>query len=108
MGSLAAMTTSSGAVDFINDARLESLIQAGPPDAARVRDVITKGLAKQALTVEETAALLSRILRCRKAGVPITNYGLTIACSLGIFERALGPFPAALDAYHEMRKAARS
>jgi [FeFe] hydrogenase H-cluster maturation GTPase HydF len=52
--------------------------------------------------------MLSRILRCRKAGVPITNYGLTIACSLGIFERALGPFPAALGAYHEMRKAARS
>jgi len=52
--------------------------------------------------------MLSRILRCRKAGVPITNYGLTIACSLGIFERALGPFPAALDAYHEMRKVGRS
>jgi [FeFe] hydrogenase H-cluster maturation GTPase HydF len=51
--------------------------------------------------------MLSRILRCRKAGVPITNYGLTIAYSLGIFERALSPFPAALDAYHEMRKAAR-
>jgi [FeFe] hydrogenase H-cluster maturation GTPase HydF len=49
--------------------------------------------------------MLSRILRCRKAGVPITNYGLTIAYSLGIFERALGPFPAALDAYHQLRKA---
>ncbi len=45
--------------------------------------------------------MLSRILRCRQAGVPITNYGLTIAYSLGIFERALGPFPAALHAYHE-------
>jgi len=43
--------------------------------------------------------LLSRILRCRQAGVPITNYGLTIAYSLGIFERALEPFPAALDVY---------
>ena len=30
--------------------------------------------------------------------MPITNYGLTIAYSLGIFERALGPFPAALEA----------
>jgi len=29
--------------------------------------------------------------------VPITNYGLVIAYSLGIFERALRPFPAALD-----------
>jgi [FeFe] hydrogenase H-cluster maturation GTPase HydF len=43
--------------------------------------------------------MLSRILRCREAGVPITNYGLVIAYSLGIFERALEPFPAAFDAY---------
>jgi [FeFe] hydrogenase H-cluster maturation GTPase HydF len=42
--------------------------------------------------------MLNRILKCRKAGVPITNYGLVIAYSLGIFERALQPFPAALDA----------
>jgi len=41
--------------------------------------------------------MLGRILRCRQADVPITNYGLTIAYSLGIFERALEPFPAALD-----------
>jgi len=51
--------------------------------------------------------MLSRILRCRKAGVPITNYGLAIAYSLGIFERALRPFPAALDVYHEVARAAR-
>jgi [FeFe] hydrogenase H-cluster maturation GTPase HydF len=42
--------------------------------------------------------MLSRIRRCQRAGIPITNYGLTIAYSLGIFERALGPFPAALEA----------
>jgi len=47
--------------------------------------------------------MLSRIHRCRAAGVPITNYGLTIAYSLGIFERALGPFPAALEAFRESR-----
>jgi hypothetical protein len=35
---------------------------------------------------------------CRRAGVPITNYGLCIAWSLGIFPRALAPFPAARDA----------
>ena len=46
--------------------------------------------------------MLSRILRCRTAGVPIANYGMTIAYSLGIFERALGPFPAALHTYHEL------
>ncbi|MBC7292883.1 MAG: [FeFe] hydrogenase H-cluster maturation GTPase HydF, partial [Thermoleophilia bacterium] len=44
-------------------------------------------------------AMLSRILRCRQAGVPITNYGLTIAYSLGIFERALEPFPGALEVW---------
>jgi len=42
--------------------------------------------------------MMSRIHRCGVAGVPITNYGLTIAYSLGIFERALGPFPGALEA----------
>ncbi len=46
--------------------------------------------------------MLSRIVRCRGAGVPITNYGLTIAYTLGIFERALGPFPMALDTYHQL------
>ena len=43
--------------------------------------------------------MLSRIMRCRQAGVPFTNYGLTIAYSLGIFERALEPFPGALELY---------
>ena len=43
--------------------------------------------------------VLSRVLRCRQTGVPMTNYGLVIAFSLGIFERALGPFPAALEVY---------
>jgi [FeFe] hydrogenase H-cluster maturation GTPase HydF len=47
--------------------------------------------------------MLSRILQCRQAGVPITNYGLTIAYSLGIFERALEPFPAAMARYAQMR-----
>jgi [FeFe] hydrogenase H-cluster maturation GTPase HydF len=45
--------------------------------------------------------MLSRIMHCREQGVPITNYGLTISYSLGIFARALEPFPAALDIYHE-------
>lgn len=43
--------------------------------------------------------MLSRIMKARQANVPITNYGLTIAYSLGIFERALQPFPAALEVY---------
>lgn len=43
--------------------------------------------------------MLSRLMKARLAGVPLTNYGLTIAYSLGIFERALQPFPAALEVY---------
>jgi [FeFe] hydrogenase H-cluster maturation GTPase HydF len=48
--------------------------------------------------------MLSRIHRCREAKVPITNYGLTIAYSLGIFERALAPFPSALEVYRAARR----
>jgi [FeFe] hydrogenase H-cluster maturation GTPase HydF len=42
--------------------------------------------------------MLTRVLRCEAAGLPITNYGVAIAFSLGIFARALSPFPAALEA----------
>lgn len=49
----------------------------------------------------------TRIRRCDDAGVPVTNYGLVIAYSLGIFERALGPFPAALEAYRKRVRDAR-
>lgn len=52
--------------------------------------------------------MLSRILRCREAGVPVTNYGLVIAYSLGIFERALEPFPAALEAAYRARRGGRA
>ena len=48
--------------------------------------------------------VLSRIMHAKRAGVPITNYGMTIAYSLGIFERALSPFPAELRMYHELKK----
>ncbi|MBN1443898.1 MAG: [FeFe] hydrogenase H-cluster maturation GTPase HydF [Planctomycetes bacterium] len=41
--------------------------------------------------------MLARISRCREAGVPITNYGVAIAYALGVFERALEPFPDALE-----------
>jgi len=41
--------------------------------------------------------VLGRIVRCREAGVAVTNYGLAISYSLGIFARALSPFPAALE-----------
>lgn len=59
MSSVCASSLSPGAVDFINDGRLEALLAPAPPDAARVRDIIAKSLAKTALSVEETAVLLS-------------------------------------------------
>lgn len=43
--------------------------------------------------------MLSRIMKARQANVPITNYGLAIAYSLGVFERALEPFPSALEIF---------
>lgn len=48
--------------------------------------------------------ILSRILKAKEANVPITNYGLTIAYSLGIFERALEPFQSAKLIYDECKK----
>jgi len=71
------------------------------PDAEALRDyalVIHCGAC-----TANRREMLSRIVRCREAGVPITNYGLVIAYSLGIFERALQPFPAALEAVHASR-----
>jgi len=49
--------------------------------------------------------MLSRIMKAKQLNIPITNYGLTIAYSLGIFERALQPFPAALEVYKKAMKA---
>jgi [FeFe] hydrogenase H-cluster maturation GTPase HydF len=37
-------------------------------------------------------AMLSRINYANNSNIPITNYGMTIAFTLGIFERALEPF----------------
>ena len=69
-----------------------------PADLAPFRLVVHCGNC-----VGNRREMMSRIHRCRVAGVPITNYGLTIAYSLGIFERALGPFPAALEALRAAR-----
>jgi [FeFe] hydrogenase H-cluster maturation GTPase HydF len=46
--------------------------------------------------------VLARMLRCRRCGVPVCNYGVTIAHTLGILERALGPFPDALETYRRL------
>jgi [FeFe] hydrogenase H-cluster maturation GTPase HydF len=43
--------------------------------------------------------VLSRVLKARQAGVPITNFGMSIAWSLGVFSRALAPFPEAMEIF---------
>ena len=45
--------------------------------------------------------VLSRILQCGRQNVPFTNYGTAIAYCFGILERALMPFPEALDEYRK-------
>lgn len=42
--------------------------------------------------------VLTRVERCRQAKVPITNYGVTIAYTSGILDRALEPFSLAEEA----------
>lgn len=60
-----------------------------PPDLADCRLVIHCG----ACTLNRRE-VLTRIARCREAAVPITNYGMAIACCLGILDRALAPLHA--------------
>lgn len=43
--------------------------------------------------------VLTRLWRCRQAGVAITNYGVAIAKVQGLLERVLSPFPSALQTY---------
>jgi len=78
-------------------ARLEFVTHQGhdfPDDVSSYKLVIHCGAC-----MANRRAVLNRIAKCRDQLVPITNYGLTIAYSLGILERALEPFPAALEAY---------
>ena len=52
--------------------------------------------------------MLVRIMKAQRVGIPITNYGLAIAYTLGIFERALAPFPYAYEIYRDIVAEARS
>ena len=82
--------------------KLEIAPRAGPRLPRRGPHGLRAGGPLRRLHVNRRE-MLSRILRCRQAGVPITNYGLVIAYSLGIFERALEPFPAALEVVRASR-----
>jgi 2-iminoacetate synthase len=52
------MKTTRDAVDFIDDGYLTELLDGPRPEQQQVRDIIAKSLAKEPLTVEETAVLL--------------------------------------------------
>lgn len=58
MSGMPAIKLSESAVDFINEDYINGLLAGKRPDAGRVREIIAKSLAKQALSVEETALLL--------------------------------------------------
>lgn len=70
-----------------------------PEDLSPYRLVIHCGACTQ-----NRREVLNRVLRCRRQGVPMTNYGLVIAFSLGIFDRALSPFPGALEVWQDRRR----
>jgi [FeFe] hydrogenase H-cluster maturation GTPase HydF len=48
--------------------------------------------------------MLHRLQDAKEASVPITNYGIAISVLQGVADRALQPFPDALQAYREARK----
>ncbi|HRX85459.1 MAG TPA: [FeFe] hydrogenase H-cluster radical SAM maturase HydG [Phycisphaerae bacterium] len=58
LSTLPNLSLSSGARDFIDDARLEGLLGGPASEPAVVRDLIAKSLAKEVLSTEETAVLL--------------------------------------------------
>ncbi len=58
MSGLPKMELSQGAVDFIDDGYLTQLLGGPKPEKQQVQDIVAKSLAKQALTIEETAVLL--------------------------------------------------
>lgn len=80
--------------------KLDFTVTAGhdfPEDLADYKLVVQCGGC-----MHNRRTMLSRIMRCRAAGVPITNYGVAIAHTLGILDRALGPFPAARATFREL------
>jgi 2-iminoacetate synthase len=58
MHPFAAMTLSENATDFIDDDHLSALTRQAGPSKAQFQEILAKSLSKQALTLDETAALL--------------------------------------------------
>jgi [FeFe] hydrogenase H-cluster maturation GTPase HydF len=77
--------------------KLDIVVKAGcedPSDIAGFKLIVHCGAC-----MWNRRQMLSRIEQARASGVAITNYGLTIAHSLGILDRALSPFPHAREVY---------
>lgn len=58
MSGMPSLKLSERAVDFINEDFINGLLAGKRPETSRVREIIAKSLAKEALSVEETAVLL--------------------------------------------------
>ena len=69
-----------------------------PEDLAEYRLVVHCGAC-----MWNRREMLTRMWRCRRAGVPMCNYGMTIAYTLGIFDRALEPFADAMETYRRLK-----
>jgi [FeFe] hydrogenase H-cluster maturation GTPase HydF len=67
-----------------------------PDDLSRYKLIIHCGSCM--ITRRE---MLSRSEKAEGREVPMTNYGVAIACLRGVLERVLSPFPEALAAYRE-------
>lgn len=79
--------------------KLEIEVKAGceyPADISGFKLIVHCGAC-----VWNRRQMLTRIEQARAHGVAITNYGLTIAHSLGILKRALSPFPFACEVYEK-------
>ena len=70
-----------------------------PADLAEYRLVVHCGAC-----MWNRRELLTRMAHCRRAAVPICNYGMTIAYTLGILDRALAPFPDAQETFRRLRQ----
>lgn len=68
-----------------------------PDDLSKYKLVIMCGAC-----MTNRREVLTRLLKAKEAGVPVANYGLAIAFSLGVLERMLSPFPGLLEKYHQL------
>ncbi len=82
--------------------KLQIDVRAGcdfPDDIDQYRLIVHCGAC-----VANRRQILDRLAKAKAKNVPLTNYGLTIAYSLGILPRALDPFPYARELFLSLKK----